>query len=31
MARVSETVAMIERGVAQTAKHSATRISRYLM
>src|SRR3982750_3422294 len=31
IARTSETVEMIERGVAQTAKQVATRMSRYLM
>ena len=31
MARISETVAMIDRGVAQTMKQSVTAISRYLM
>jgi hypothetical protein len=31
IARTSETVAMIDRGVAQTAKQSAIPMSRYLM
>ena len=31
IALISETVAMIERGVAQTMKHSAMAISRYLI
>ena len=31
IARISETVAMIERGVAQTMKQSAIAMSRYLM